>query len=81
MNPDCKRFNVGDKGQRYEVRYKTHDGGEHVFGWQPEETGGLVDACRLWPRAAEVWVVDRHADSAKPRPDDLRIGHTPETAE
>lgn len=25
--------NIGDVGQRYEVRYKDNDGKQHVFGW------------------------------------------------
>lgn len=38
--------NVGDRGQRYEIRYDDSDGKEHVFGWQNSPKGGLLDACR-----------------------------------
>lgn len=56
----CGRFNVGDKGQRYEVRYKDRDGVEHVFGWTDAADGGvLVKSINLNPSMAFPRVVDR----------------------
>lgn len=60
LNHRCGKFNVGDKGQRYEVRYKDPDGAEHVFGWTDDANGGLlVQSIRLNPSMAYPRVVDR----------------------
>lgn len=37
-----KPHNVGDKGQRYEVRYRDSDGSEHVMGWTDRADGGRL---------------------------------------
>ncbi len=60
MNYRCNKFNVGDKGQRYEVYYKDSAGKEHLFGWTNEEDGGvLVDSINLNPSMTFSRIVDR----------------------
>ncbi len=60
MDYRCKKFNVGDKGQRYEVRYKDSDGKEHVFGWTDKKDGGvLVKSIKLNPSMSKPRVIDR----------------------
>lgn len=50
---------VGYRGQRYEVRYKNHDGLEHVFGWLDNADGEpFVSAIKLWPNAVSYTIVD-----------------------
>lgn len=49
---------VGYKGQRYEVRFTDEEGVERVFGWQNENSLGLVEAANLHPGWSEVHVVD-----------------------
>lgn len=61
---------VGDRGQRYEVRYTDAETGkEKVVGWTNKEGGGgLLRAALQWPAVKEradgsgriAWVVDRH---------------------
>lgn len=54
--------NVGDCGQRYEVRYIDDDGDEKVFGWTNEADGGaLVKSITAHPVWHSPRVVDRHA--------------------
>lgn len=57
--------NVGDLGQRYEVRYTDDDGVEKVFGWTNEADGGaLVSSIELNPSMHSPRVVDRQAGQA-----------------
>lgn len=53
--------NIGDRGQRYEVRYLDEDDVEHVFGWTEDPTGGaLVKSIELHPSMHSPRVIDRH---------------------
>ncbi len=56
-------FNVGDKGQRYEVRYiEVSSGLDKTYGWTQEADGGvLLASAKLNPSARDPYVVDRHA--------------------
>lgn len=59
-NYHCGKFNVGDKGQRYEVHYTDSDGKEKVFGWTNEADGGaLVRSINLNPSMNSPRVIDR----------------------
>lgn len=52
--------NVGDRGQRYEVRYFNEDGAEKIFGWTDDPTGGaMVESIKLHPSMSRPRVVDR----------------------
>ena len=54
----CNKFNVGYKGQRFEVRY-TRDEETKVFGWTNERDGGvLADSAKLMPGVVKVEVID-----------------------
>lgn len=77
--PNCADFagKVGDKGQRYEIRffqaiYEETDhpgveikkrGEEKVFGWAEKYPGAkqMRDACALAPWAMDPFIVDRKA--------------------
>lgn len=52
---------VGDRGQRYEVRYaQAETGAVKVMGWTNDPTGGaLLRSANKWPEARRAWVVDR----------------------
>lgn len=54
---------IGDKGQRFEVRYADNEDGENgkPFGWSPTKEGAeqMAAAWRLRPSIGLVWVVDR----------------------
>ena len=61
---DCsltKRGQVGDRGQRYEVRFiEVESGKERIMGWTERSDGGtLLASAKLWPSARDPWVVDR----------------------
>lgn len=60
----CDRFRVGDKGQRYEVRFFDRESGEErVMGWTNEADGGaLMESAKLWPIACDPFMVDRKKD-------------------
>lgn len=60
-------FNVGDRGQRYEVRFiDAATLKERVMGWTYEEDGGaLLESAKLWPIARNPRVVDRRAKGYK----------------
>ena len=53
--------NVGDKGQRYEVRaYKADTGEQTVIGWTTKADGGsLMEGVKLWPAMRDPFIVDR----------------------
>ena len=59
--PACKSMPpVGDKGQRYEVRFRNEKGEERIFGWCNDPTGGgLFDSAVLMPSARDPFVIDR----------------------
>lgn len=59
---------IGDKGQRYEVRYTDAETGkEKVMGWTEQaDGGGLLRSALLWPAVKQrpdgsriAWVFDR----------------------
>lgn len=51
---------VGDRGQRFEVRYRNTTGDERIFGWTIDPTGGaFFDSVKLMPSARNPFVVDR----------------------
>ena len=53
---------VGDKGQRYEVRWEQVDKpGERVMGWALTENGAkqMAEGFALAPYVKRTWVVDR----------------------
>ncbi len=54
---------VGDKGQRYEVRYKDGKNVEHVMGWAGTQAGAqtLSDAIDKHPVWHSPQIVDRQA--------------------
>ncbi len=59
---------IGDKGQRYEVRYRDEDDAIDVrrtIGWSNDLAGaeGMAAAWRLRPSAEHVWIVDRQPES------------------
>lgn len=58
---------VGDKGQRYEVRFKDMDATEHVFGWSDDTDG--VELMRASIFAHPTWhsprVIDRQHTERK----------------
>lgn len=60
-----KPHHVGDRRQRYEVRYVDADDGiEKVFGWTDETDGGaMVECINLHPVWNSPRVVDRQAKS------------------
>jgi len=55
----CAKFNVGDKGQRYETHYIHVDTKEDlVFGWS-NEPDKLAAAADLMPSAESTYTLDR----------------------
>ena len=63
LNYRCNKFNVGDKGQRYEVRYTDSKGIEKVFGWTKDPKGGaFVKSINLNPSMSNPRVIDREAE-------------------
>lgn len=59
-NFTCNMPPAGDKGQRYEVRYKDGKGQERVAGWTNREDGGqLVTMVKMHPVWHSPQVVDR----------------------
>ncbi len=54
-------FNVGDKGQRYEVRYKDNEGNEKVMGWVENQEGvdNYFKCIELHPTFHSPRVIDR----------------------
>lgn len=54
-------FKTGDKGQRYEVRYKDSEGVERVMGWSETDDGvkNLKFAIELHPSFHSPRVIDR----------------------
>lgn len=72
MNPNafvpesCKNIRVGDRGQRYEVRYFDRETDkECVMGWTERSDGGaLLSSAKLWPSARDPFVLDRQAGDA-----------------
>lgn len=60
---------VGDRDQRYEVRFTTKgDAAEHVLGWHDEPEGAqrMADGWTKRPSTGRAWVVDRAADRLPP---------------
>jgi hypothetical protein len=52
---------VGDRGQRYEVRFIDGDGEERVMGWTDQADGGpFAQAIRRHPVWHSWRVIDRH---------------------
>ena len=56
-------FNVGDKGQRYEVQAKNEVGNIVIIGWgeTDEQTANLVKGVKLHPCFHSPKVIDRKA--------------------
>lgn len=50
---------VGDRGQRYEVRYVDGNGAEKVFGWSEQYPEGFVRSINLHPTMHSPRVIDR----------------------
>lgn len=53
---------IGDRGQRYEVRYRENDEMPHKrLGWSEAEKGAeqMRKAWRLRPGVTHCWIVDR----------------------
>lgn len=57
-----KPHNVGDKGQRFEVRYIDDGGAEKVFGWSNDLSGAakMVGSIALAPAMQKPMIVDRN---------------------
>ncbi len=49
---------IGYHGQRYEIRFRDHEGKEEVMGWTQRKPHKMLAACKLWPRVKEAWIVD-----------------------
>ena len=54
-------FNVGDKGQRYEVQCKNEEGETVIVGWgeTDEHVANLVKGIELHPSYSTPKVIDR----------------------
>lgn len=55
---------IGDKGQRYEIRWRRSDDAPQThrrLGWATKESGAREMRAAWWkaPDVAEVWIVDR----------------------
>lgn len=51
---------VGDKGLRYEVRFKDSNGEEHTLGWTDDPAGGgFVEMIERHPAWHSPTVIDR----------------------
>lgn len=69
MNPNsfvpesCCDVAVGDRGQRYEVRFFSVETGEEKrMGWTERPDGGaLLSSAKLWPSARDPFIVDRQS--------------------
>lgn len=62
---NCGKANVGDRGQRFEIRYIDEvTGAEKVMGWAPTKEGadGMADAMKSSPYVRETRVIDRLAE-------------------
>ena len=63
FNSVCGRMEgrIGDKGQRFEIRYKDGKGDEHVMGWVGTEQGArtMADAINKHPTWNSPRIVDR----------------------
>ena len=54
------KLKVGDKGQRYEVRFIGSNGKEQIAGWTDDADGGdLVEGINLHPLWHSPKVIDR----------------------
>jgi hypothetical protein len=56
---------IGDKGQRYEIRFSTDESREtQVLGWadDAELAKRMANAWKLRPGTTDAWVFDRQAD-------------------
>lgn len=71
--------NVGDRGQRFEVRWRhveaTHEKAERVFGWSDDLDGAqkMAKAWELAPYVAKAWVVDRQDMRERPLRDRITV--------
>lgn len=67
---ECGKFPVGDRGQRYEVRYFLVDSGqEFVMGWtERSDGGGLLASAKIWPLARDPFVIDRQSPNYRAIP-------------
>lgn len=70
---------IGDRGQRYEVRYKKHDDKDnrtYKFGWcvRRDSAEEMVAAWKQNPEVSECWVVDRRPDSGPDPMDPAQLG-------
>lgn len=65
---ECGKLPVGDRGQRYEVRYFVRESGEElVMGWTERSDGGaLMTSAKIWPRARDPFILDRKSPDFKP---------------
>jgi hypothetical protein len=56
----CRRMpEVGDNGQRYEVRFVDENGAEKVMGWSESYPQNYVDAINVHPVWHSPKVIDR----------------------
>jgi hypothetical protein len=55
--------NVGDRGQRFEIRARRRGktDGFDVIGWAETERGAkdMMSAVEQWPRYSKIWIIDR----------------------
>jgi hypothetical protein len=58
VNPGCKSISVGYRGQKYQIEYVDSTGIWKVFGWQNEQTGGLLKSVSLWPEAKRYRIIE-----------------------
>ena len=61
----CGKIGVGDRGQRFEIRYiDAVTGAEKVMGWAPTRDGadGMANAMKSAPYVRETRVIDRLAE-------------------
>lgn len=56
----CRKMpEVGDRGQRYEVRYLDEDNQERVMGWSESYPQNYLDAINAHPSWHAPYVIDR----------------------
>ncbi len=58
---DCNKFEVGDKGQRFEIRFINEKNIEQVFGWceTKEQAERMMNSIELHPGWYPPKLIDR----------------------
>lgn len=75
----CGKVSVGDKGQRFEVRYKSYPEYEDkTFGWSDDHRAvrAMLDSANLMPSGCSAYVIDRVSGPLCAKCQE-RMGHDP----